>query len=247
MDYVWNWRIFLQSTAAGAGKYWEWYLSGLGWTLAVALLAWAIAFAVGSIVGVIRTMPYRWLSFLGDAYVQVFRNIPIIVQMFLWYFVMPELMPESIGTWIKTELPLPSFTTAVVALGIYTSARVAEQVKAGINSLPPDQKHAGLALGLTLPSTYLHVILPMAYRVIIPPLTSEFMSVFKNSAVALTIGLVELTAVARKMNEYTFQGFEAFLVATAIYMGIAFIVNRTMALVEKKLSLPGYIGTSNSR
>jgi glutamate/aspartate transport system permease protein len=247
MKYEWNWGIFFQDVAAGSGKYWEWYLSGFGWTIAVALLAWIIAFPIGSIVGIVRTTPSKWLTFIGDSYVQVFRNIPLIVQMFLWFFVLPELLPESVGTWIKTKLPLPSFTTAVVSLGFYTSARIAEQVKAGINSLPPGQKNASLALGMTLPSTYLHVLLPMAYRVILPPLTSEFMNVFKNSAVALTIGLVELTAVARKTNEYTFQGFEAFLAATVIYMGIALAVNRTMAAVEKRLSLPGYIGSSHKR
>ena len=164
---------------------------------------------------------------LGDVYVELFRNIPLLVQMFLWYFVLPEMVPTAFGIWLK-QLPNASFYTAVVALGLYMSARVAEQVRAGILSLPRGQRQAALALGLTLPQTYVYVLLPMAYRLILPPLTSEFLNIIKNSAVALTIGLMELTARARSMQEFSFQVFEAFTAATVIYIVINITVTAAM-------------------
>lgn len=242
MNYNWNWGIFWQPVAAGEGVYWEWLVSGLGWTMATALLAWIIALAFGTAIGVVRTTPVRWLVHAGNAYVELFRNIPLLVQMFLWFFVIPEFLPGAAAKWLKEDLPYPEFVTAVVCLGLFTSARVAEQVKAGIHSLAAGQKNAGLAMGLTLPQTYRHVLLPMAFRIIIPPLTSEFMNIIKNSSVALTIGLLELTAQARAMNEYTFQGFETFTAATVLYVIVAFSVNRFMALIERRTRVPGFIG-----
>jgi glutamate/aspartate transport system permease protein len=139
-------------------------------------------------------------------------------------------------------LPDGSFYTAVVALGLYMSARVAEQVRSGIMSLPRGQRYAGLALGLTLPQTYLYVLLPMTYRIILPPLTSEFLNTIKNSAVALTIGLMELTARARSMQEFSFQVFEAFTAATIIYIVINIITTLGMRVLERRVAVAGYLG-----
>ena len=205
--------------------------------------AWVLALTFGSLVGVIRTTPHPWLVRVGNAYVELFRNVPLLVQMFLWYFVLPELVPRGIGTWLK-QLPDASFYTAVVALGFYTSARVAEQVRAGITSLASGQRLAALALGLTPAQAYVYVLLPMAYRVILPPLTSEFLNVIKNSAVALTIGLMELTARARAMQEFSFQVFEAFTAATVIYIVINIIVTFAMRHVEHRLAVPGFLGAA---
>ena len=125
-------------------------------------------------------------------------------------------------------------------------ARVAEQVRAGISSLPGGQRAAALALGLTLPQAYGHVLLPMAYRVILPPLTSEFLNIIKNSSVALTIGLMELTARARSMQEFSFQVFEAFTAATLIYIAINIAVTFSMRRVERAVAVPGYIGAARA-
>jgi len=239
-NYTWNWSIFWEEVATGGEKYYQWLLAGLGWTVATSLCAWIIALLLGGGIGVLRTLPQRGLGLLGDTYVEIFRNIPLIVQMFLWFFVFPELLPTTWGDWVKQEMPLPEFTTAVISLAFFTSARIAEQVKAGIFALPKGQKAAGLAIGLTLSQVYRFVLLPEALRVIMPPLTSEFMNIFKNSSVALTIGMLELTAVAKQMNEYTFQGFEIFTVVTILYIGIALIANRGMAWIEDRLKLPGY-------
>jgi glutamate/aspartate transport system permease protein len=196
---------------------------------------------VGTAVGVARTLPGAVLPGLGRIYVETFRNVPLLVQMFLWYFVLPELVPQAFGLWLK-QLPDASFYTAIVALGFYTSARVAEQVRAGIQSLPSGQRFAALALGLTLPQAYVYVLLPMAYRIILPPLTSELLNIIKNSAVALTIGLMELTARARSMQEFSFQVFEAFTAATVIYIVINVVVTAIMRRLESQLAVPGYIG-----
>jgi glutamate/aspartate transport system permease protein len=243
VNYHWNWAIFFQTSPDGVHTYLQTLLLGTLWTLATALSAWCVALTMGSLVGVIRTTPHPWLVRIGNAYVELFRNIPLLVQMFLWYFVLPELLPERIGNWLK-QLPDASFYTAVVALGLYTSARVAEQVRAGITSLASGQRMAALALGLTLPQAYGYVLLPMAYRIILPPLTSEFLNIIKNSAVALTIGLMELTARARAMQEFSFQVFEAFTAATIIYIVINIVVTFAMRHVERQVAVPGMIGAS---
>jgi glutamate/aspartate transport system permease protein len=241
VNYNWNWRIFWDLSPDGAHTYLGTIGLGTLWTLSTALSAWVLALAFGSLVGVIRTTPHVWLARLGDAYVELFRNIPLLVQMFLWYFVLPEVVPRGFGTWLK-QLPDASFYTAVVSLGFYTSARVAEQVRAGILSLPRGQRMAGMALGLTLPQVYAYVLLPMAYRIMLPPLTSEFLNVIKNSAVALTIGLMELTARARSMQEFSFQVFEAFTAATVIYIVINVAVTFLMRRLERGVAVPGFLG-----
>jgi len=243
MNYNWNWGIFFQTSPDGVHTYLTTLLMGTGWTLATGLAAWCLALALGSLVGVIRTAPSAWLVHLGNAYVELFRNIPLLVQMFLWYFVLPELLPSAAGDWLK-QLPDASFYTAVVALGFYTSARVAELVRAGILSLARGQRMAALALGLTQPQAYAYVLLPMAFRIILPPLTSEFLNTIKNSAVALTIGLMELTARARAMQEFTFQVFEAFTAATVIYLMINIVVTFAMRALERRTAVPGFIGAA---
>ena len=218
---------------------------GLGWTLATALAAWVIALAIGSLVGTLRTTPHQWVVRLGNAYVEVFRNVPLIVQMFLWFFVVPELLPKGLGDWVK-QMPPPwgSYLPAVMCLGLYTSVRIAEQVKSGIQSLSRGQGMAGTALGLTLGQNYRFVLLPQAFRIVLPPLTSEFMNVIKNSSVALTIGLLELTGRARAMQEFSFKVFEAFAAATVIYLLTNLVVVLAMRALEKKVRVPGLISAS---
>jgi len=232
--------------------YLGWLASGTMWTLLVSIFAWLIAFTLGSILGVLRTTPLRIPRAIATAYVEVFRNVPLLVQMFIWYFVMPEVVPESLGNYLKQDLPnlveLPfaqfsmwEFTAAVICLGMYTASRVAEQVRAGIQSLPRGQTNAGLAMGFTLPQVYQFVLLPMAYRLIIPPMTSEFLTIFKNSSTALTIGVLELTAQSRQISEYTFKTFEAFTAATLIYIVITLTVIYSMRWLEGRLAVPGFI------
>ena len=235
MNYNWNWGVLLQEPYLG------WLISGVGWTFAVSIAAWVIAFSLGSLVGVARTLPSRPVSLLATAYVELFRNVPLLVQLFIWYFVVPELLPRDWGLWVKREMPLPEYTTAVVGLGFYTASRVAEQVRSGIESIPRGQSMAGYATGLTTGQVYRYILLPVGYRLIIPPLTSEFLTIFKNSSLALTIGVLELTAQSRQITEYTFQGFEAFTAATVIYILITLTVTAGMTVVERRTRMSGYI------
>jgi glutamate/aspartate transport system permease protein len=233
--------ILFEQVPDGDGTWGEMLLSGLGWTLSVAALAWIIAFVLGSLVGVMRTTDKPWLVRIGNAYVELFRNIPLIVQLFVWYFVVPGLVP-SVKRWVTTLDPTEhQFVTAVVCLGFFTSARIAEQVRSGIQTLSRGQRNAGYALGLTQIQTYRFVLLPMAYRIIIPPLTSELMNLIKNTAVAYSIGLVELFFRTCEMGEMTFRYFEAFGAATIIYIVIAMTANRVMAFIERRVAVPGYI------
>ncbi len=240
MNYPWNWRIFWEANPEGTGTFLTSLMSGLGWTVVTALCAWVIALMLGVVIGALRTTPYRWVVRFGNIYVELFRNVPLLVQMLLWYFVLPELVPTPIGDALK-QLPNSPFYTAVVCLAFYTSVRIAEQVKAGIFALPRGQAMAGRAMGLTLPQTYRYVLLPQAMRIIIPPLTSDFLNIFKNTSVALTIGLMELTARTRAMESHTFQVFEAFAAASLIYIALNITVVQLMRRLERKVAVPGLI------
>ncbi|HTY02400.1 MAG TPA: amino acid ABC transporter permease [Rhodocyclaceae bacterium] len=244
MSYAWHWEVFLQPAGSGETTYLGWILAGFETTIALSLLAWVMALLLGGLMGVLRTVPNRALSGLAATYVELFRNVPLLVQLFSWYFILPELLPPAWGNAVKQMNPfLQQFLAAFLCLGFFTSARVCEQVRSGIESLPRGQRNAGLALGLTLPQTYRHVLLPMAFRLIVPPLTSEFLNTFKNSAVASTIGLLELAAQGRQLVDYTAQPYESFIVITLLYMLINIVVMTAMRWLELRVRVPGYIGS----
>ena len=229
----WDWKVFLQDDGGGR-TYLEWMLNAWGWTLSVAASAWVVALVFGALMGTLRTLPESpWLVRLGNAWVELFRNIPLLVQIFLWYFVIPKMIPSM--------KDLPGYVLVVLALGFFTSARIAEQVRAGVQALPRGQRYAGMALGLTTLQTYRYVILPMAFRIIMPPLTSESMNLLKNSSVAFAVSIAELTMFAMQAQEETSRGVEIYIAVTGLYAISAFAVNRAMALVEKKLQIPGYV------
>jgi glutamate/aspartate transport system permease protein len=243
----WDWQVFCKDTVSGDvaascfGKggdttYLQWMLSAWGWTLSVALLALVVALVLGSLMGILRTTPSKALVFIGDAWTELFRNIPLLVQIFLWYHVLPALIPP-----LKA---FPSFILVVLALGFFTSARIAEQVRAGIQSLPRGQRYAGLAMGLTLPQTYRYVLLPMAFRIVIPPLTSESMNIIKNSSVAFAVSIAELTMFAMQAQEETSRGIEIYLAVTGLYFISAFTINRVAKFIEGRVAVPGMIGSS---
>ncbi|ACB34952.1 polar amino acid ABC transporter, inner membrane subunit [Leptothrix cholodnii SP-6] len=242
---TWDWQVFCKSTIEGevvAGclgsggdiTYLDWLLSAWGWTLSVAVLALIVALAVGSLMGIFRTTPSRALVALGNSWTELFRNIPLLVQIFLWYHVLPQIFPSLQA--------IPSFILVVVGLGFFTSARVSEQVKAGIQTLPKGQRYAGLAMGLTLPQTYRYVLLPMAFRIVIPPLTSESMNIIKNSSVAFAVSVTELTMFAMQAQEETSRGVEIYLAVTALYFISAFFINRVALFIEHRVQVPGMLG-----
>lgn len=240
-----DWQVFCHDTLTGeavAGcfgterdpTYLDWLFTAWGWTVGVSLTALLVALTVGSIIGVFRTLPDSpWLVRFGNAWVELFRNIPLLVQIFLWYHVVPALI-----TPMRDFSP---FVLVVLALGFFTSARIAEQVRAGVQALPKGQRYAGMALGFTTPQYYRYVILPMAYRIIIPPLTSESMNIFKNSAVAFAVSIPELTQFALQAGEETSRPVEIYLGVTVLYVISALIINRIMAFIEKRSRVPGFV------
>jgi glutamate/aspartate transport system permease protein len=221
-------------SATGDTTYLHWFLQGWGTALVLALLALVVAMVAGVAMGILRTTPNRWLVLLGDAWTELFRNVPLIVQLFLWYFVVPAVFPVFKA--------VPGFVLAFIGLGLFTSARISEQVRAGIQSLPKGQRYAGLAMGLTLPQVYRHVLLPMAFRIIIPPLTSESMNIVKNSSVAFAVSVSELAMFARQAGEETSQPVLMFMAVTLAYFVSAFSINRLMKWVESKSRVPGLMG-----
>ena len=230
---TWDWKIFLADDGGGR-TYLQWMFDAWGWTLAVAGCSWVLAVSIGALVGTLRTLQGSpWLVRLANVWVEFFRNIPLLVQVFLWYFVVPKMFPAF--------QQVPGFILVVFALGFFTSARIAEQVRAGIQALPKGQSYAGLALGFTTAQTYRYVILPMALRIILPPLTSESMNLLKNSSVAFAVSIAELTMFAMQAQEETSRGVEVYLAVTALYAVSAFAVNRVFALIEKKTQIPGFI------
>lgn len=243
MTYHWNWRVLLDIAPSGDTTFLMLLVSGLAWTLATALSAWTIAMVLGTAVGILRARRSSLISTLARLYVELFRNIPVLVQLFLWYFVLPELLPAGLGTWLK-QLPNVSFYTAVVGLGLYMSARVAEQVRSGIQSVPRGQSMAAYSLGLTEFQSLRFVVLPRAFRIILPTLTTDAMNAVKNSSVALTIGVAELTSQAYAVQEFTFQVFEAFTAATLIYVVVNLLVVTGMRALERRLALPGFMSAS---
>jgi glutamate/aspartate transport system permease protein len=242
---AWDWQVFCKDTVSGDvaqgcfGKggdttYLQWMLSAWGWTLSVAVLALIVALLVGSLMGILRTLPNKALAFIGEAWTELFRNIPLLVQIFLWYHVLPSIIPP-----LKA---FPSFLLVVFALGFFTSARISEQVRAGIQSLPGGQRMAGLAVGLTLAQTYRYVLLPSAFRIVIPPLTSESMNIVKNSSVAFAVSIAELTMFAMQAQEETSRGIEIYLAVTALYFVSAFAINRVALVIENRVRIPGTVG-----
>ncbi len=233
---TWDWRVFLNDDGSGR-TYLQWMFDAWGWTLAVAGCAWLVAMVLGALMGTFRTLPNSpWLVRLGNAWVELFRNIPLLVQIFIWYFVVPKMFPPM--------KDVPGFVLVVLALGFFTSARIAEQVRAGVQALPRGQRYAGMAMGFTTAQTYRYVILPMAFRIIIPPLTSESMNLLKNSSVAFAVSIAELTMFAMQAQEETSRGIEIYIAVTALYAVSAFAVNRAMAFVEKKMQIPGFIAAA---
>ncbi len=230
---AWDWQVFLNDDGGGR-TYLQWMMDAWGWTLSVAGSSWVVAVVVGALVGTLRTLPNSpWLVRLANVWVELFRNIPLLVQIFLWYFVVPKIFPAM--------KDLPGFVLVVFALGFFTSARIAEQVRAGIQALPRGQRYAGMAMGFTTAQTYRYVLLPMAVRIIMPPLTSESMNLLKNSSVAFAVSIAELTMFAMQAQEETSRGIEIYLAVTGLYALSAFAVNRVFAFIEKKIQIPGFI------
>lgn len=235
LAYEFDWSVLWRN------PYGMYLLKGIWVTIQLGLIGWVIALSLGVLIGTMRISPWRWLRFLGGAYVEIFRNVPFMVQLFFWYYAGPMLFGPSLEKSINSIIGL-NYYVAIIALGMYTASRVAEHTRAGFSSISRDHYHAGLSTGLTHPQMYRYVIIPYALRIIIPPLTTEFLTIFKNSSIAMTIGVLETTFMSYKIDSETFHGLEATTGACLIYLALGLTIVRLMGILESRLRIPGMIG-----
>lgn len=233
MSYRFDWTI-LWSGQAGS-----WLLGGLITTIEISFLAWWLAVILGIGSGALRTVPLAPLRWAAASYVEFFRNVPLLVWMFFWYFAVPPLLPEAVREWLFDHGA--EFFAALCALGVYHGARFSEVIRAGIQSIPKTQFEAALSTGLTVAQAYRLIIVPIALRLIVPPATNESLNLLKNSSVALTIGVAELTFQTRQIETYTAKAFEALVAGTMIYLLLCFAIATLMARVERRFAIPGMI------
>ena len=233
MNYQFKWSVLW------TGESGQWLLSGLITTLELSLVAWLLATALGIVSGALRTVRFWPLRAAATCYVEFFRNVPLLVWMFFWYFAVPPLLPRPIQDWLLDHGL--EFWCAVFALGVYSGARLSEVLRAGIQSIPRTQLEASLASGLTTLQAYRYVILPVALRLIIPPGTNESLNLLKNSSVALTISVAELTFQTRQIETYTAKAIEALTAGTLVYLVLCLTIASIMSWVERCTAIPGMI------
>ena len=243
MNYSWNWGVLLQSTGVGDTTYLNWIVTGLGWLLVIAIVAWSIAMVLGSILGIMRTLPSKTARGIGTAYVTLFRNVPLLIQLFIWFYVVPNFLPAPIKLWWMNDLGAntTALISASVGLGLFTAARVCEQVRTGIEALPVGQVNAGYAMGFTTAQLYRYVILPQSFRMILPPLSSELTNCVKNTSVASLVGVAEIISQMKTISEYTQNTIEIYTYVTLIFIVINFCLIQAMNMLEKRLRVPGLI------
>ncbi|MBI3001300.1 MAG: amino acid ABC transporter permease [Deltaproteobacteria bacterium] len=233
MNYDFDWSVLW------TGQSGQWLLHGLLTTLKLSALAWLLAAALGMLSGALRTVALRPLSALGAFYVEFFRNVPLLVWMFFWYFGVPPLLPQAFQDWLFAHGI--EFLAGMSALGVYHGARFSEVIRSGIQSIPKTQFEAALSTGLTTGQTYRLIIIPIALRLIIPPATNESLNLLKNSSIALTISVAELTFQTRQIEAYTARAFEALTAGTVIYLILCLCIAAIMARVERRIAIPGMI------
>jgi polar amino acid transport system permease protein len=233
MNYQFDWSVLWSGQSGG------WLLHGLLITLEISLLGWLVAVLLGICAGALRTAPLPPLRWMATGYVEFFRNVPLLVWMFFWYFGVPPLLPQAVQDWLFQHAA--EFWAGMAALGVYHGARFSEVIRSGIQSIPRTQLEAALSTGLTVTQAYRLILLPIALRLIIPPATNESLNLLKNSSVALTIGVAELTFQTRQIETYTARAFEALVAGTLIYLILCLVISACMARLERRVAIPGLI------
>ncbi|SRR5713226_1818086 len=238
MTYHFDWGVLW------TGQSGLWLLQGLITTLELSALAWFLALTLGISAGALRTLPIAPLRWVAIFYVEFFRNVPLLVWMFFWYFAVPPLLPQSFQDWLFDHGA--EFWAGTIALGVYHGARFSEVIRSGIQSIPKTQFEAAVSTGLTIAQAYRLIIIPIALRLIIPPATNESLNLLKNSSVALTIGVAELTFQTRQIETYTAKAFEALTAGTLIYLFLCLTIAAIMGRVERRAAIPGLIAQGQS-
>jgi glutamate/aspartate transport system permease protein len=190
-----------------------------------------------------RTLPNKTARAIGTAYVTIFRNVPLLIQLFIWFYVAPNFLPGSLHDWWVNDLSASTsaLISASIGLGLFTAARVCEQVRTGIEALPTGQVNAGYALGFSTAQLYRHIILPQSFRTILPPLSSELTNCVKNTSIASLVGVAEIISQMKTISEYTQNTIEIYTYVTIIFIVINICLIQLMTLLEKRLRIPGLI------
>jgi polar amino acid transport system permease protein len=218
-----------------SGEYLDWFIWGLATTIALTVAAWTLGMVMGIILTLIRMIPFRPFEWFVFLYVEYHRNVPLLVQIFVWYFGVPQLLPRAARVWINSHNS--EFLLATIALGLASAAYISEDLRSGIRSIPKTQYEAARSIGFNYLGAMGWVILPQAMRIVIPPLINQTLLLFKNTSLAMAIGVGELTYRTREVDSYTFKTFEAFAVATVLYLAISFAIMALGDLADRKLKL----------
>jgi polar amino acid transport system permease protein len=230
LKYQFDWAIVL------SGKYFDWLVSGVKVTIQLSAMSIALSFLLGLIIAVMRMSNVRPVRWFAHGYLEFFRNTPLLVQIFFWYFGSYKILPTAVNNWlVSTNF---EFASAVIALTIYTSAFIAEDIRSGVLSIPKEQMEAARSSGFSYIRSMQYIILPQAVRITIPPLIGQFLNLVKNSSLAMTIGVAELTYQARQVESYTFKGFEAFTAATVVYLAMSIIITIAVTWYSKTILSP---------
>ena len=233
MGYELQWSILWQS------PYREWILDGLSLTFQISLISWVCALVLGILIGMLAESPLRPLQYLSTAYVEIFRNIPLLVQLFLAYFVVPLLLPMQLRRQLY-DLGW-EMGSAIFTLSLYTSAKLAEHVRAGLNTVGRGIRQGALSTGLTWWQMEIYVVVPLLLRIIVPSITSEFLTIFKSSSLAMAVGVVETTYVTQRIGFHTFRWIEANTMGTVVYLLTAWAVAILMGAIERHVRVPGLL------
>lgn len=227
LNYKFDWSII------ASGKYFDWLVAGLVTTLKLSLISITLAFLLGLLIAVMRMAHNRPVRWFAHAYLEFFRNTPLLVQIFFWYFGSYKILPQVINDWlVSTNF---EFAAAAIALTIYTSAFIAEDIRSGVLSIPKEQMEAARSAGFSYLRSMQYIILPQAVRITIPPLVNQFLNLAKNSSLAMTIGVMEMTYQARQVESYTFKGFEAFTAATVVYLALSIVITALVNTYNDKV------------
>lgn len=219
-----------------APRYLAWLLDGFVVTLLLSALVSVAALLLGLLVCVLRLSPSRWLAWPALLYLSILRNTPLLVQLFFWYFGVAAALPESWMPWLNASHRLSLGVVAIswppfeylagfVGLTLYSSAFIAEEFRSGVRGVGAGQRAAAASLGLAPRQIWLRVVMPQAVRIALPPLLGQLMNIIKNSSLAMAIGVAELSYASRQVETETFKAFQAFGVATVLYV-------LTIALIE---------------
>ena len=230
LKYQFDWAVVL------SGKYFDWLVSGVKVTIQLSAMSIAFSFLIGLVIAVMRMSNVRPIRWFAHGYLEFFRNTPLLVQIFFWYFGSYKILPTAVNDWlVSTNF---EFGSAVIALTIYTSAFIAEDIRSGVLSIPKEQMEAARSSGFSYIRSMQFIILPQAVRITVPPLINQFLNLVKNSSLAMTIGVAELTYQARQVESYTFKGFEAFTAATVVYLSMSIIITIAVTWYSKTILSP---------